>query len=507
MIDSVLRSQFNLDPGPLYESLDNYFTDDTDYFQQELVEATQGPANKEGVFKRLCDLIRKAVQWCVEKLKKFWDWIKKLIHRNQKSADQCFQSATGKKPDENVSSAQPSAPQSQKQSVQPSNNNQAESKTFHFEPEPMDEAQKSEKPVDIKLMAKSIQLSIEGDKIIFYTNTARPMWTNQNVEASGINPDQINVPNQSDTKSGWNATINTFYMMSHPDKYKLFTDVIDMVANKEYLTKPTEFQNSVNALDVFWGQPNRVKNAIGMTIAQLDKFMEATDKLNTSLKMMDKADDPNGKITGNPDTMDALNVVSRIAFQMQFAINFITGGMNQIHVIDAKYAETIDDKETLAKFANECIKGRIPSKYIAYNLWTAATPRLRGDADRQKPRMGQSRLVILPENENTVLKIALNQYGIRSNNTEANISDLLKTDNAQLVAFVSQSYADGTAIDMEKCDMSKECDDSVINQISDGLDKHIHDHGGDAKVIDLHQANIGILNGYWVATDYGFIKR
>lgn len=118
-------------------------------------------------------------------------------------------------------------------------------------------------------------------------------------------------------------------------------------------------------------------------------------------------------------------------------INSITNIVRNSNKLSKVYKGTINDVEKLDIFVNDMIKAGIQSKDVAYNTWFISGNKLTTDKSF-KMRAGQSRMVLLPPDENIVYKIALNNAGISGNEIESNIYEKLgkpKTTLSMLKSF------------------------------------------------------------------------
>ena len=104
---------------------------------------------------------------------------------------------------------------------------------------------------------------------------------------------------------------------------------------------------------------------------------------------------------------------------IQYSFTITSALFNTVYDVDARYAESVSDPETLDNFVAQCISIGMPSKNIFRNIAILATPELRGPA----VKVGQTRAIIFPENmPDVVYKYAINGVGISANEAERTIS-------------------------------------------------------------------------------------
>lgn len=212
-----------------------------------------------------------------------------------------------------------------------------------------------------------------------------------------------------------------------------------------------------------------------------------------------------------PGFVEAVNGFAKLSSSLQYGMNLITNSMNSFHTIDAAYAGTIDDPTVLSKFVESSIDANIPSKYIAWNVYAVSSDKLRGSADQSNPKMGQSRIVLFPADSNVVVKIALNQLGIRANNTEYMITEKLKSVHKdEYIAKIMNVYGNKSVVEAEKAPKPEGVINNIHN-ITSGLacliNAEISNLGLDIRVGDIHSENIGVIRDHFVVTDYGSISR
>lgn len=492
-VDLFRASGYSLDIFPLTED-DDYFSDDSNLFIETIQEATQTPTNKEGLLRRLINIIRKALKWLADRWRQFIAWIAKKLGRKSKTADQCMETAlNGKKI---------------------KGNSDGEDKVVSFNPDPLDDKYNPE-PVDIKLIAKSLYIDFNNDTITLRQKDILKKRIKNNI-ANQFKKDAA--ASQPETPLGYYDMLNIFTLLYDPQFNKVFEDSVNLLA--EAIKNPLSpnaatLINSVEQLNQLFSRAPKRRGNLTITIAQLNQVNDFIRRVNESLAFLDDPAKTSLEFSlkyGTP-LLNALNTLSGIVTRLQYAVNYITGAMNQVHTVDANYLESIDDKDTLANFVSECINGNIPSKYIAYNVWAVCTKRLRGDADQKKPRMGQSRLVILPDRENTVLKIALNSGGIRDIRNEIAISKIVQDAQPPVVTRVVKAYGPNpterpVAADVEKADLKRKATMADIMSVTDALTDALHDKGyWNIYIADIHFKNVGQVNGHWVVTDYGAVGK
>lgn len=519
MTTDVLMEQFNLDPLNLLRDdflfTSNYFEDGNTFINSLLNEATSEVVEKKGIITKLLNIIRKIFEWIARQWHRFTTFIKNLFNRNRKTADQILEETI---PD--INSRVKSSSKVGSSGITGSSNSSkvggssgSKSLSIPFSPT----VEEGVAPVEkIELAYKDLICKIENDKIVFYANQIIDGAMDQ-MPINRFNPNKKDyVPAHGKPSAAWKGALMIYLLISNYENLAdLFNTIISQLDRKSW--KSDKFNANSFAIDVnrfknlLYGEIS-ANNSFGLTIDQINSFNEILTRFNESMKFYD---DPNIIPGGNDILVSrALNYLAEIAYHLQFGITLITGSMNKVHEIDARYAGIINDNESLSKFVEGCIKGNIPAKYIAFNAYSVCSEEMRGDSNQMKPKMGQSRLALFPHNKNVVTKIALSQYGIRANNTEVMVYEALKKhNNDHLIARIEDYSSNRCVISMEKADTESfdkkgtEVKIGII-RLKDELSRATAAAGLKINITqDIHPNNVGKRGKEWIAIDYGFTER
>jgi len=501
---NAITEQFALDPiSNLLDDVyfDNYFEKGDDFMASFLAEASTNPVTKKNVFSKLWALIKRFWQWLVKQWNRFTSFIKRLFSRKSKSADQILEEVI---PDA-VASASKSKPKSE-------GKDKPKSIKLEFNPEVTDNTVPPSANT-IELAYKDLICKIENDQIVFYPNRISPEAHAQNPNYRN-NPDiKDYVPAHGEPVAAWDGALMIYFLIDHPDYMSQFTNIIKQLDAKSWeqgLFNATTFSNDVQKFTTALFGRISVHNSFGLTMNQINQFNETLNAFNQSFTFYDDPESiPGGN---NPLVLKALNKLAELAYHLQFGITLITGSMTKMHEIDAKYVGIINDNETLSKFIEGCIKGNVPSKYVAFNAFAVCSSDMRGDANQMRPKMGQSRLALFPTGKDVVTKIAINQYGVRANNAELMVYNTLKKHNREdIIARVEEATTNKCVISMEKADTNFDKNsfevNAAINKLRQDLNQVVHDTGLSVNISDIHSGNVGKRGDKWISIDYGFTER
>ena len=178
-----------------------------------------------------------------------------------------------------------------------------------------------------------------------------------------------------------------------------------------------------------------------------------------------------------------------------------------------------NDIETLSKFVEECIRGAIPTKYIANNVYLISHPDLKGDGSQgndKNPIWGQTRLVLFPmKTESIVYKIAISGIGIRANKSEYMITQKFSNipEAINLIAKIIDKTSNSVIISakrlktLPKEEWTKEYGKEVI-AMKEKLRKIQNKHKLPIDMTkDIHRFNVGYDDDIMKVIDYGLTKR
>jgi len=252
-----------------------------------------------------------------------------------------------------------------------------------------------------------------------------------------------------------------------------------------------------------------------MTMKELTAFQSRVNKLE---EMLDFTQNGNNNLDDvDSRVIDSLNNLVSITEHIQFGLTSLTNAMQNVHLIDLKYMNSIDDRDVLSKFVYECVQNGIPPKYIAYNTWLIANEQIRGSAATYKPVAGQTRCIFFPiDNKKEILKIAISGIGITSNKNEIRFAEFLKRSKEQemidISAMITNSYYEDAIVAMERVvdRVGKHPDLLILNEIKQKYADFTKRHPELRLVIsDFNDGNVmwSSDKNRWVCIDYGLGKR
>ena len=385
-------------------------------------------------------------------------------------------------------------------------------------------------------------MDIYSDKFVIHPNRIKDLVDAQRQLPNAPTRPGV-IPNQGRNDWGWSAALLIYHWI-HTDRYgfdrlnRLADGIKKWVWNKDMVETLTLLSNAEQLKAQLDGYIS-VGNDLTLSLKDIDTVNTALRSLNEAIEEIN-FDDPasdglgdkqksSGTMQGsnvmnkmNRETaMKALNIIADTVLGLQIGINMLTGGMGNKYEISPEYIGTVTTLEDLDNFAKGCIITGIPSKYIAYNVYLVASPALRGQANQKRPLMGQTRVVFpcaarssKAFDTDSVLKIALNQVGIRSNKAEASISKALSDKTSRPGRYITPVLDCGSSYSVirmmaAKTDYSYDERNRIarttvaprFQEICDELNLGIDVQG------DIHAGNIGKLGDNWVCIDYGFFLR
>ena len=245
----------------------------------------------------------------------------------------------------------------------------------------------------------------------------------------------------------------------------------------------------------------------------IDDFIDFQKKVNQMCEAAEKFDNINQKINTTVSSnkkkyIDMLNELSWACVNLQGGLHAILNGLKGVYNIDSGYFETISSPSKLAEFVQVCIDNGMPAKYIANNIINVSTEKLKGK--NPKPNMGFGRMTLIPEGD-IVYKIALNEYGIRSNKNDFIVMDEVKHYRELSKYFVSTNEYYGNYVinemDKVKAGSGNEPNFLAANKLGDNINKLMNKHNIPFKIVDIKPDAFGKQNGEYKLLDYGFIVR
>lgn len=517
MINNLLMENFDLDPLNLMDDYffsGNYFEDGNQASNKVISDMKSTPTTKRNVFQKIWDGIKKIMAWVAKQWGRFTDWIKGLFKKKTKSVDQIIEETIPQIANKiNKSSPVKSVKVEFNPTIIDDNKSQGANSNPPIVDSKGNEVKSMSRIVD--LAYKDIICKIENDTIIFRKNE---IWDNADIqipknrkEDYGLDPNKKDyVPVNGTLTSAWKAAIGIYEIIYNSNYSKILNDIINQLKEKIWedpnkFREMTSFMNNVNTLyDLITNRIRKAPDSFTLNITQINSFNNILNELHKALEFLDNPQTP------NPKHVMTFNILSTVAWRLQFGVTLITGSMNKIHEIDAKYVGVINDNETLSKFIEGCLNGNVPTKYIAFNAYAICSNEMRGSANQMKPAMGETRLVLFPSNKDSVTKIAINQFGLRSNKIEDMVYNALKPHNGDnLLAKIEETSTNKCVMSIEKVNTDNHnADYSEISELQEKLKIAIKNANLHIDIVDMHRGNMGRRkDGKLVVSDYGFTER
>lgn len=506
-------SDFILDPFSESYSIDPSIFEEnahSTFYEDLLLEAAD--TKKKNVFQKLWGMIKKLFKWISNQFKKFINWIKNIFKRkDNKSSDQIMEDKGVKKlagaaliglaaydiaaVGNDVNNPTPTPNPAPKANDTP--------RKIKVEI-PADEHSEVKVGTTLDVAVKSLIAKFDGDK-----ETVTFQFT-EDFRYKDIN----GVPNKERVGNPY-AKYYAFAWIKHPEVMDSFIKVFNYIRDNETIDQ-NALANLYNEYDKLADTALRStmmypKQLISCTLSELTEFNTKVDEINKLAEMLDT---PNNvaKMNGNNLVVKIINEISVMGMRLQFSINGIFASMNEFYQVDALYYGTVKDINTLSEIVHDFIKAGIPYKYIAWNTYIIADDKIRGEAKKDKPVWGQTRVVFIAKDHSCVHKIAMNQAGIRSNLGEAEVYNKFSKihGGSDVITKVYRITPNNCIVDHEWVDTTKSdyVDQSTINRLTDRMN-HLassNDIPLDFKA-DIHNGNIGYRGNTLVATDYGLLRR
>ena len=194
-------------------------------------------------------------------------------------------------------------------------------------------------------------------------------------------------------------TNSMIYFVKHREELDTLYELINegfKIVNGEANMTAAEYSSKVNSLAK---HAHMKLNAVGnggikMSMRELREFQQ---KLNSLAERLDFAQNGNTNMNDVDKTViQSLNSLVNLIEFIQFGLTSLTNAIQKVHLIDLKYMNSIDDRNTLSKFVYDCIQNGIPPKFIAYNTWLIASENIRGSASIQTCRWS-NQMCFLPK--------------------------------------------------------------------------------------------------------------
>jgi hypothetical protein len=484
----ILLNYFNIDPAREYYESISYFEKCYKY-DDELVkmvnEATSG-VNKQNIVQKFFNFIKKIIDWFIKAIKSLIMKIKTLFVGKKKSADQALADAGIEIPT--------SSSKDVKSNIV---------KIISIDSNGV------ETSVDYEVAAKDLFVKIDNNvnKLIFrwLRDSKYPIADAEfNNMYSG---DQIHVHGPAGDKFSYHLFV---YFFINKSKMNELINIIEMLVNVKNLN-----EEEINSIATRMSKledgikTNGVKTTFEIDMKTLQEYNEIYIDLHNKLAKVDITDFPTDKLL-----LEKFKLICDYLTIIQFGFNRITNAIYHIYDVDARYVGSSKSVDSLSKAVYALIKAGIPHNQIARNAYLIADVKLRISSNINDPARGQSRMVLLPEDESIIYKIALNPLGISDNSKENKIFETLSNNG------FSDCFTKPLSITDNKCISTIERALSVDKESDEYFRKERVQLDDNLKVIknkinleihDLHKGNFGYVkkNGKnkLVVIDYGQIFK
>lgn len=479
----VLLEQFNVDPAREYYESIRYFEESYKY-DDELIsmvnEATTG-VTKQNIVQKFFNFIKKIIDWIIKAVKSLITKIKTLFVGKKKSADQALSDAGIEIP--------------------ASSDKDAKSSIVKIV---STDSKGVETSVDYEVAAKDLFVKIDNDvnKLIFeysYLKADAKFNNEYNQYSTGY------IHKHAPAGKGYSYHLFVYFFLNKSEMNEL-VNIIETLVNVKNLNEEeinsitTRIKDLIHRIDT-----TDVETRFEIDMKTLQEYNDIYVDLHNKLAKVDIADFPTNKSLLNnfKEICDYLTII-------QFGFNRITNAIYRIYDVDARYIESAKSVDSLGEAVYALIKGGIPHNHVARNTYLIADKKLRESTNINDPARGQSRMVLLPEDDSIVYKVALNPLGISDNSKENKMFETISTSGFGDCVAKSLSITNNKCIEtMERASTVDKWTITKYQKEFNELDGKLDEmkHKINLTINDLHAGNFGHLekNGEskLVIIDYG----
>ena len=493
MYTDVILESMQLDPlSSLYNDPSTFMLEDVDLnneYEVAFTESTTG-VTKGNVFSKLWTLVKKLFKIISKGIQNMIRWVTNLFRRKgkNKSIDDIL-NGIGVKTNYNNKTGKTTLVIDPRSTYADASNIEAITKPFF------------------------INMNADGKKVFI---------TKKDAKNAFLSPVKDEVANAltgkrmgADTKG--NGMVKGTGVTAHFDRCY---HVINLINNKELVNKLNmiadtitgdkkdeanmkEALSSLKSLEKVITNVNEKKFEIN-----LDSLLEFQKVVNQLFNKFNAVSTPdNSEFKNDKETVEVLNEFVNFINEIQMGMNILSSSLKSIYIIDKDWMESINDIETLGKFVDACLENGIPPKFIALNATLVASPKLKGEADHNKPIWGQTRLVFFPHSGKTIYKIAISEMGVISNKAEADIWNKIKNNDKSIVFAATPNHSKNySVIEMERVS-TKTPSKEDIKKVREAASELMKELKIPLKINDLHFRNIGYRGDQPVILDYGISNR
>lgn len=296
-----------------------------------------------------------------------------------------------------------------------------------------------------------------------------------------------------------------FRLIIEPSYQQVISNTAELILQNnsdESVQTLNRLKSEITRLEGFKSERFKTKN-MTMTLDQLTNFQAW---LNDIFAKVDEIGMPdNSKYENDKNVISLTNYFLDFLNILQYSMNMVSNAIKQVYIIDADYVESIDDVNVLGEFVDIMLRNGVPAKFVMFNATIAASKKIKGNADYNKPVCGQSRVVYFPDDKKIVYKVAASQIGVLANKAEYDLyRKMQEVGISKMFAATYGGSKSFSVVQGERVDTSKGCTIANVNamkkKVTDVCSKHripiAIDH-------DIHAGNIGWRGNQMVVLDYG----
>lgn len=303
----------------------------------------------------------------------------------------------------------------------------------------------------------------------------------------------------------------TIKLINHIDMREKFFDIFKEIFEIfNYLKKvrfktistmksSSKFDELLNVYSLYYYKNDKIQNSMSFKLKDLQIFSKQLSEVYKNYITPVTISDIQLN-TQHEQLIDSVNRLFALVELVQYSLNTITGVIKNSYTINKQYFASINNVENLDKFVSGMIDAGIPSKYVGYNAWLASGPNIHNEKDF-KPKWGQGRLTLFPDDKDIVYKIGLNASGVMANKIENNIYN--KLSKPDILCPCLSIEKGSSVITMKRVDSVGVCNEDKCNELTNRLNDLINSQKMQVTITDIHEKNIGKINNEFVVIDYG----
>lgn len=458
-MDYILE-QFDLDP--LKEIYESFEIIDDSILEEAYIEATTN-VSKGNIIEKIINFIKIAIDWVVKQFGNLFNFIKGIFTGKKDPASKIINDI-GIKP--------------QKKFVK---KNIKEIKISDLKTGNIRKVNIADR------IYKDISISFKKDK-----NVKMIIVNNHNFLDAELKRDE----NDKKLKTG-TVLYNTLYAMFKTDIHERYFILLKNFMNDKNQDKfNSEFKNiSSEGLNYVFN--DSLPNGIEIDMDDINKFQRKVLSFSDIIS----------KITANDfdisdfskETITNFTGIQSMVINMEKTMKTITDSLKHIYELDDRYTNSIKDIEKLSQFVEKMVSNGYSFDNILINVMKVYD--LPNDV-----QTGTGRLVIMENNDN-VMKIAFNGFGLQGNQNEIKVFNLNKSasgENKLPLSPISEFTKNKYILRMERATKDVPSQDELNRFVALCAKSKLLP---DRYISDIHPGNVRFdRNNKPVMIDYGFIR-